>query len=380
MRLLFILIGIIILMTHPLQGQNNNPFEVRVKRAIKIDPDKSFEPEKIVESIHETPKPTSGETASTAIVPDSIEKEAEMKNEALSLETKSEEILEGLADNPFDIDRRRLVRVDPTTLSKELKEETKVSDPVSSAVETEEKTTVTPVETPLKKDSEKTTTKTFVQDKELPVQGILSFIVLLLSMILMAVVANVRRSIFGKVFKSLLNDNILKATQKDEENGISGAFIILYIIFILNISTFIYLSSLYFFPASNINWWAIFGGVMLIYAVRHLFLSLFSVVFLDNGQSVQYGFMIAVFNLAIGIILFPLNLIIAFAPEYISSFTLIVSIVVLGIIYLVRYARGVIQGLLAFSNSLFHFFLYLCTFEIVPLLMIIRICLDSVNS
>ena len=294
-----------------------------------------------------------------------------------------EELNVNLEINPFEVDRRRWVRsIVPEKIEVkdhipiEKAKESPVEEKVDPPVEKEK-----PKEVQKKESAETKTTIEIPKDrKDLPAQSVLSFIVLMLSMILLAVVANVRRSIFGKVVKSIFNDNILKATQKEEDNGKSGAMIILYIIFVLNLSTFIYLFVNWFYPQASLSWWLIFGGITLIYLIRHLFLTLFSNIFQDNMASVQYSFMIAVFNLLIGIFLFPANLIIAFAPDKISFTTLIISTVILGLIYLIRYARGIIQGLLLFSHSLFHFFLYLCTFEVIPLLVIVRVALDTINS
>ncbi|HMQ06278.1 MAG TPA: DUF4271 domain-containing protein [Saprospiraceae bacterium] len=371
----FFIISIIIFSGCHLFAQANNPFEVRLKRSNIESPATEIKEKKEIA--------TENVLTKESIITEKITEPEKVDEQDVVSAGKVEELNVNLEINPFEVDRRRRVRsIVPENIEghkniplekvKELSEEEKSDLPVDA-----EK----PKEVQKREGAETAKTIEIPKDrKDLPAQSVLSFIVLMLSMILLAVVANVRRSIFGKVVKSIFNDNILKATQKEEDNGKSGAMIILYIIFLLNLSTFIYLFVNWFYPHTSLSWWLIFGGITIIYLIRHLFLTLFSNIFQDNMASVHYSFMIAVFNLLIGIFLFPANLIIAFAPDKISFTTLIISMVILGLIYLIRYTRGIIQGLLLFSHSLFHFFLYLCTFEVIPLLVIVRVALDTINS
>ena len=203
--------------------------------------------------------------------------------------------------------------------------------------------------------------------------GILVFLIGLVSLVLIAIVANTRRSIFKKITKSFYNDNYLKLTQREENGGLNGAYIILYIIYFLNAGVFLYMVANYFVPGTGFRWWMGILAVLGIYLVRHFALYLFSEIFPLGREAKQYNFIIATFNLLLGLILVPLNLIIAYTSPSISTVAIYSMLSVVAFVFFVRYAKGILIGLIASGGALFNFLLYLCTFEIVPMLILIKI-------
>ena len=206
--------------------------------------------------------------------------------------------------------------------------------------------------------------------------NLIVFIISIVSLVLIAIVANTRRSLFSKLLKSFSNDNILKMTQREEAGGLNGAFIILYVVFFINAASLAYLFLSSREILMNNIWLVLLTGIFGVYLVRHLFLYLFSVIFPVTREVRQYSFLIAVFNLLLGLILIPLNLIIAYAPDALSVATLYMAFGILAFVYIIRCLRGMLLGILNFGDHLFHFFLYLCTFEIVPILLVFRLFKD----
>ena len=148
----------------------------------------------------------------------------------------------------------------------------------------------------------------------------------------------------------------------------------MYFSFIVNAAIFAYLIGYNLYDQSG---WAAFQlcffGILLIYVVKHIFLSLISASFPIQKEVSLYGFTIETFNLFIGIILIPLNLIIAFGPEKIAIPLIYLTIVVIGFLLLLRSFRGLLISSRWISGNLFHFLLYLCTFEILPILLLIKV-------
>lgn len=202
--------------------------------------------------------------------------------------------------------------------------------------------------------------------------GLLVFIIAIISLILLAIVASTRRSIFNKLVRSFTNDNVLKLTQREENGGMNGAFMILYLIFLLNLSSLIYLITSNYSSVSTSIWFYVFLGVIAVYIIRHVSLFLFSIIFPVEREVRQFSFMIGVFNILLGLILIPINMIIAYAPDSLGVASLYIGLGIVGFVFVVRALRGFLLGLVNYGNNVFHFFLYLCTFEIVPILLIIR--------
>lgn len=203
--------------------------------------------------------------------------------------------------------------------------------------------------------------------------GLLVFLVAIISLLLIAIVANTRRSIFTKIFKSFYNDNYLKLTQREENGGLNGAYVILYIIYFLNAGIFLYLITRFFMPGSRPSWLLCILFVTVLYLGRHLLLFLFSEIFPVGREVKQYNFIIATFNLLLGLILVPLNLIIAYTSASIGTVAVYAMLSIIAFFFFIRYSKGFLLGLIASGGAMFNFLLYLCTFEIVPVLILIKL-------
>jgi len=86
----------------------------------------------------------------------------------------------------------------------------------------------------------------------------------------------------------------------------------------------------------------------------------------------EYLFNLGNYNRVLGLFLFPFVALIAFSPFFNPLYFLIAGLILTGIFYGMTLRRGIII-LLKKQFSLFYLFLYLCTLEILPLLLIYKI-------
>jgi hypothetical protein len=93
---------------------------------------------------------------------------------------------------------------------------------------------------------------------------------------------------------------------------------------------------------------------------------LISVTFKNKETAKEYIQNILIYNLVLGILLLPVLLLIIYT--YHELFLYVAGGLVLIMIFL-RFIRGVAIGLSDSKFSLFHLFLYLCTLEILPLVI-----------
>ena len=200
------------------------------------------------------------------------------------------------------------------------------------------------------------------------------FWLVLFTLLLLAIVINVQRNVISKIVKSITNENVLKLLKREENNGLSGHYIMLYMIFFINLTCFIYLMAKYYkgFDGFN-NWLVIYGAVTVTYLLRHISMTFIGNIFNISKDSSLYSFTIMSFNIFLGLVLIPVNLVVAFSPVEISSATLQVGIGLIIILLLIRLARGLLVGARFISENLFQFFIYLCTFEIAPILILLKI-------
>ncbi|MDF1694390.1 MAG: DUF4271 domain-containing protein [Saprospiraceae bacterium] len=200
------------------------------------------------------------------------------------------------------------------------------------------------------------------------------FFLNLLTGLILAIVINTQRGALKKIFNAITNENVLKLIHREEKRGISGYHALLYASYFINAAIFIYLIV---FNFSGAQGWMAFQGIFLaivtIYLLRHVFIMLIGKIFPFQKDSQLFGFTIQTFNIFLGIVLIPFNLIIAFGPQNIARPLIYFGLVIIAILALIRTFRGFLIASTYVQSNLFHFLLYLCTFEILPILLLLKI-------
>ncbi len=113
-------------------------------------------------------------------------------------------------------------------------------------------------------------------------------------------------------------------------------------------------------------------GVIGLYFVRHISLSVFGNIFSLSKNTELYSFSIMIFNQFAGMILIPVNFLFAFGPNSVSEIMLWGGVAILTILLLLRTFRGVFIVSEYLSDRLFQIIIYLCAFEIAPMVIFIK--------
>jgi len=197
------------------------------------------------------------------------------------------------------------------------------------------------------------------------------FWVLLIVLVFVAVLLSINRSLITKIIKVVWYYNHTNTLFRNFGNREFLFYILLFINFTINLAIFIYLYLDKNHNLTGINLFVkIFVIVTIVYVFKHASIYFFNKVFSSLKSLSKYNFTIFLFNIALGLFLIPINLFSAYGFSYISSIFIIFGIVFIVIFYLLRLFRGLLITYDYFSISIFHFFLYLCTFEILPLLFL----------
>ena len=128
--------------------------------------------------------------------------------------------------------------------------------------------------------------------------------------------------------------------------------------------------------ASNYNFWLLylycFVALAVIYLIKFLSLKFFGWLFNITSTADGYIFIVFMINKIIGIYVLPFLVLLAFTENDIYEAAFIFSYIgvfaLLGYRFILSY--GLVQNQIRLNP--FHFFLYLCAFEIVPLLLIYK--------
>lgn len=135
------------------------------------------------------------------------------------------------------------------------------------------------------------------------------------------------------------------------------------------------------FPGINFWWLFLYCafGLSVLYLAKLLMLKLTGWIFNIRQATDTYSFIVFLVNKLLGICLLPFLLLLAFADPGIVSVVLTLSwFLVLGF-FAYRYISSFGAVRKEIKVSRFHFFLYLCAFEIIPLLLIYKVLLEFVD-
>ena len=184
---------------------------------------------------------------------------------------------------------------------------------------------------------------------------------------------------FQQLIKAFLNTNLTNQIVRDENIFFQRISIYLSIIFNLIAALFIYLLSIqYHWSLGSLDtgftrfiFFVIVVSV--IYALKFLVLKICGWLFEQEKEMSMYIFNIFLINNILGIALLPFICLLAFNGVINFSSLLFVPFTLIAAAFGWRIFRGIQIGLGSASFSPLYLFLYLCTLEIAPLMVLIRI-------
>lgn len=118
-------------------------------------------------------------------------------------------------------------------------------------------------------------------------------------------------------------------------------------------------------------------SLLIIYLAKTVVLKLTGWVFNVTEATNAYIFIVFLINKLIGIFLIPVLLLLAFSQPEVVSVALTISYTGILLLFGYRYRLSYAAVRKEIKVSPFHFFLYLCAFELIPLVLIYRV-LDGI--
>jgi Domain of unknown function (DUF4271) len=182
--------------------------------------------------------------------------------------------------------------------------------------------------------------------------------------------------IFRQLYTSFYNITTTNQIVRDESVLLQRASLILSVISYMLMGLFLYQLSIFWawdmgvLQGGLIRFVSLSLSVATAYSFKMISLRFLSSVFEIEKPVALYIFNIFLMIMMVGLLLLPINILLAYGPiEYRSWIVLVgLSIIALLFVYRIIRAIGIWIGISGFS--LFYLFLYLCTFEIAPLLII----------
>ena len=99
------------------------------------------------------------------------------------------------------------------------------------------------------------------------------------------------------------------------------------------------------------------------------------IIFPVDKEIKQYSFSLVIFSSILGLALVPFNIIVAFASDSLAQTALYGGLLTIFGITVFCILRGLFLGSKYLSFHKFHFFMYLCTVEIAPAVIVVKLLL-----
>lgn len=224
-------------------------------------------------------------------------------------------------------------------------------------------------------ESLKTTQKS--SDKETISISYIPLWIMCLSLCLLAFMLFLKRNHINVLLRSIMNDNFMRMTGYDENQGRSWPYLIGYMLFIINVALFIVLVLQRVFDVKQsymILWGIIFCTVF--FVGKHLVAGFFSWVFNYDKESGFYQFMIISFRNIMSLIFLALNIVFVFGSPDWSKALAMLGVGVFLMFLLSRYYKGIKIARSYINSNFFQFFIYFCAFELAPWIIIYKLVKD----
>jgi hypothetical protein len=154
------------------------------------------------------------------------------------------------------------------------------------------------------------------------------------------------------------------------------------VFFVVSLATYCTFLAIHFrMPFADNFWTTLLYAIILIaciYFVKFIFLNIVGWIFGISNVTDTYIFIVFLINKMIGIFLLPVIALLAFPSPTLLPVMLMISYILVGGMLFYRFIISYRPVRSEIKVNRFHFFLYLCAFEIAPLLLIYKVLLTFV--
>lgn len=203
---------------------------------------------------------------------------------------------------------------------------------------------------------------------------VLVFIAFLL--VLFAILKNTFAKQLFTIVQSFFSNRILGNLNKEDNLFTSWPFLLLFIQFGFTVGMFFYLVAQSQQPNLTKNGFQFFltisVGIIVLYALKILLLRLLGFIFNVQKPVNEYVSILYLSYFNTSLLFIPLVIAFALSPLKYASIYIAIAIVLLVVIFVFQFIRAGINILSNYRFSKVYLFLYFCTLEICPILILIK--------
>lgn len=194
-------------------------------------------------------------------------------------------------------------------------------------------------------------------------------------LLFLAFIKLVFRRYFKNIFRLLFQPSFRQKQTREQLQQNNLPSLLLNLFFIFSAGTYISFLLQYYHSTHFGFWWLLAytsAFLLVLYLFKFLFLSFAGWVFDVKQATEAYIFSVYLINKILGVILIPFTLLIAFSAPAVVNISITISILFILLLFIYRYLVSYGPVRKEVKVSLLHFLFYICTFEIIPLLLIYK--------
>lgn len=221
-----------------------------------------------------------------------------------------------------------------------------------------------------------------ISDVELPRANLsqtADFYLLLFLCIMLGIIRFSDTRYFYNLWLAFWNPTLSNRQLKDQLQGAGLPNLLMNIFFTIAEGSYIYYVVRFYTPhhsgviPPSLLIIMLIAGTALIYVAKYAAVRFSGWAFRVEGVTEHYLFNVFLINKVLAIILVPFIIILAFADKGVVQQMIVVSFIISGILLLNRYIRSWQVFGSFFQYSKFHFFMYLCASELLPLAVLMKL-------
>jgi hypothetical protein len=211
----------------------------------------------------------------------------------------------------------------------------------------------------------------------------MDFYLLLLLCIVLGVVRFVDERYFLNLWTAFWNPTLSNRQLKDQIQSAGLPEVMMNLFFSVVVGTYLFYVVRWFIPhtadglGSGLFVLLLIAGVAVIYGAKYTAVRFSGWAFRMEATTEHYLFNVFLINKILSMVLLPFVIVLAFADKNVTGQILYISASLGGLLIINRYLRSWQLFGTFFQNSRFHFFMYLCASELLPLAVLIKFFIKS---
>jgi hypothetical protein len=209
------------------------------------------------------------------------------------------------------------------------------------------------------------------------------FYLLVLLVLLLALVKVLFPKYFKNIFDIFFQTSFRQKQTREQLTQDNIAALLLNILFILASACFVALIA-HKFKVIKISFWQIFIvatiALTVIYLVKFLFTKFMGWIFNKTDIAQSYSFLVFIVNKIIGVVLIPFLFLIAYSATKIENLSFTIAVMLIIFLFLYRFFSTYKNISNRLKINAIHFFLYFCSIEILPLLLMYKALSNYIGS